>query len=83
MLVDVTRISDSCGFEVPRMEMVAERDQLVRWSENKLEKDGPDWKARYMAANNTASVDGLPRTEPDRELVAAEMAALSSEGKAL
>ena len=83
VLVDVTRISDSCGFGVPRMEMVAERDQLVRWSENKLEKDGPDWKARYMAANNTASVDGLPAYEPDRELVAAEMAALSSEGKAL
>ncbi|MCA9863366.1 MAG: pyridoxamine 5'-phosphate oxidase family protein [Thermomicrobiales bacterium] len=83
VVVDVTRISDSCGFGVPRMEMVAERDQLLRWSENKLEKDGPDWKARYMAANNTASVDGLPAYEVDRELVAVEMAALSSEGKAL
>ncbi|MDQ2651651.1 MAG: pyridoxamine 5'-phosphate oxidase family protein [Chloroflexota bacterium] len=83
VLVDVTRISDSCGFGVPRMEMMAERDQLLRWSENKLENDGPDWKARYMAANNAASVDGLPAYEPDRELVAAEMAALSSEGKAL
>jgi hypothetical protein len=83
VVVDVTRISDSCGFGVPRMEMVANRDQLLRWSENKLEKDGPDWKARYMAANNTASIDGLPGYDVNRDLVAAEMAALSSEGKAL
>jgi hypothetical protein len=42
------------------MELVAERDQLLRWSENKLAKHGPDWKARYMAEKNTASIDGLP-----------------------
>jgi hypothetical protein len=83
VVVDVTRISDSCGFGVPRMEMVADRDQLLRWSENKREKEGPDWKARYMAANNTASIDGLPGYTVDRDLVAAEIAALSSEGKAL
>ena len=65
------------------MDMVAERDQLLRWSENKQEKDGPDWKARYMAANNTASIDGLPGYDADRDLVAAEVAALSSDGKAL
>ena len=51
--------------------------------QNKLEKDGPDWKARYMAANNTASVDGLPAYEPDRDLATADLAALSSGGKAL
>ena len=83
VMVNVSRVSDSCGFGVPRMEMVAERDQLLRWSENKREKDGPDWKARYMAANNTASIDGLPGYDVDRDLVATEMTALSSEGKAL
>ncbi len=83
VVVDVSRISDSCGFGTPRMEMVAERDQLLRWSENKREKDGPDWKARYMAANNAASIDGIPAYDADRELVAADMAALSSEGRAL
>ena len=83
VVVEVTRISDSCGFGVPRMEMVAERDQLLRWSETRLEKDGPDWKARYMAANNTASIDGLPGYDADRDLAATEMAALSSEGRAL
>jgi hypothetical protein len=60
VVVEVSRISDSCGFGVPRMELVAERDQLLRWSENKLAKHGPDWKARYMAEKNTASIDGLP-----------------------
>ena len=82
VVVDVTRISDSCGFGVPRMEMVAERDQLLRWSENKLAKEGPDWKAHYMAAKNTASIDGLPGYAADRKLVDAETAALAGERKA-
>lgn len=83
VLVEVTRISDSCGFGVPRMEMVAERDQLLRWSRHQEESEGPDWKARYMAANNTASIDGLPGYDIDRALAATEVAALSSEGRAL
>ncbi|MCA9877578.1 MAG: pyridoxamine 5'-phosphate oxidase family protein [Thermomicrobiales bacterium] len=81
--VEVTRISDSCGFGVPRMEMVSERDQLLRWSRHQEESEGPDWKARYMAANNTASIDGLPGYDIDRALDNAEVAALSSEGRAL
>ena len=83
VVVDVTRISDSCGFGVPRMEMVAERDQLFRWSENQLAKNGEDWKERYMAANNTASIDGLPGYEATAELVADEERTLSSSGRAL
>ncbi|MFN8661455.1 MAG: pyridoxamine 5'-phosphate oxidase family protein [Thermomicrobiales bacterium] len=82
VVVDVTRVSDSCGFGVPRMEMVAERDQLLRWSENKLAKEGPDWKAHYMAAKNTASIDGLPGYEVSHDLAAAELAGPSSEGNA-
>jgi hypothetical protein len=60
VVVEASRISDSCGFGVPRMDLVAERDQLVRWSEQQALKQGPDWKARYMTAKNTASIDGLP-----------------------
>jgi Pyridoxamine 5'-phosphate oxidase len=56
IVVDVTRVSDSCGYGVPVMEMVGERD-LLRLS---AEKKGPDGMARYRAANNTASIDGLP-----------------------
>jgi hypothetical protein len=83
VVVDVTRISDSCGFGVPRMEMVAERDQLFRWSENQLAKNGANWKERYMAANNTASIDGLPGYEVEMDLGAEEERALSSSGRAL
>ena len=61
--VEVTRISDSCGFGVPRMDLVAERDQLPRWSEQQRAKNGDAWMARYMAANNTVSIDGLPGYE--------------------
>src|SRR6185503_564318 len=32
VVVAVSRIADSCGFGVPRMEVAAERDQLLRWS---------------------------------------------------
>jgi hypothetical protein len=60
VVVEVTRISDSCGFGVPRMELVAERDQLPRWSEQQRAKQGERWKQRYMLATNTTSIDGLP-----------------------
>jgi hypothetical protein len=60
VVVEVTRISDSCGFGVPRMELVAERDQLPRWSEQQRAKHGERWKQRYMFANSRASIDGLP-----------------------
>jgi hypothetical protein len=60
VIVEVERISDSCGFGVPRMELVADRDQLQRWSEQQHAKNGDDWKQQYMAAKNSASIDGLP-----------------------
>lgn len=60
VIVAVERIADSCGFGVPRMEKVAARDQLQRWSETQEAKHGPAWKARYMREKNTASIDGLP-----------------------
>jgi len=54
--VNVTRITDSCGFGVPFMNFEGERDQLKRahtsksvedWQEHRLSKDGQ-------------SIDGLP-----------------------
>lgn len=83
VIIDVTRISDSCGFGVPRMEVVSERDQLLRWSQNQQTKNGEAWKARYMAANNAQSIDGLPGYDPVEELEEAEARALSSSGRAL
>lgn len=54
--VDVTRISDSCGWGVPVMEVRDERD-LIRLH---AEKKGPDGMAAYRAEKNAVSIDGLP-----------------------
>lgn len=70
--VDVTRISDSCGWGVPVMEMTGERD-LLRLQ---AEKKGVEGMAEYRVEKNRRSIDGLPglsaETEPetDRDLLA-------------
>jgi Pyridoxamine 5'-phosphate oxidase len=56
IVVDVTRVSDSCGFGVPIMEVVGERDGLARVAR----KRGPAGMAAYRAERNAASIDGLP-----------------------
>ena len=35
VVVDVTRVSDSCGFSVPHLELVEDRDLLDRWAGRK------------------------------------------------
>jgi hypothetical protein len=54
--IDVTRVSDSCGFGVPRYEYTGERDTLVRWADAK----GEAGLAEYHRTRNAASIDGLP-----------------------
>jgi hypothetical protein len=83
VVVEVTRISDSCGFGVPRMELIGERDQFRRWSEQQQAKHGERWKARYMGANNVTSIDGLPGYDVETPLTDDEAKALSSSGRAL
>ena len=83
VVVEVERIADSCGFGVPKMEVVAERDQLQRWGEGQEAKHGAPWKRRYMRANNVRSIDGLPGYDAAEVLAAAETEALSSNGRAL
>jgi len=56
VVVDVDRVSDSCGFGVPVMDFREERDQLDRWAASK----GPDGIAAYRAEKNAVSLDGLP-----------------------
>jgi Pyridoxamine 5'-phosphate oxidase len=56
ILVDVERVSDSCGYAVPKMALVEERDVLDSWSRNR----GPDKLVEYRAAKNATSLDGLP-----------------------
>ena len=61
IVVDVERASDSCGWGVPQMEFVADRDIMRPWAEKK----GPDGLERYRAQKNARSLDGLPALVPD------------------
>ncbi|GAA3342370.1 pyridoxamine 5'-phosphate oxidase family protein [Amorphoplanes nipponensis] len=54
--VAVHRVSDSCGYAVPRMTYEGDRDLLVQWSSRKSE----DALTDYRRAKNAASIDGLP-----------------------
>lgn len=54
--VHVERISDSCGYGVPRMSYVGERPQREQW----LERKGPEGVRRYVREKNARSIDGLP-----------------------
>jgi hypothetical protein len=56
ILVQVTRISDSCGFGVPLFEYQGERETLAKWAASKDEQA----MAQYQAEKNSVSVDGLP-----------------------
>lgn len=56
IVVDVERVSTSCGFGVPRMTLDGPRDDLVRWALRK----GREGLAAYRAEHNAASIDGLP-----------------------
>lgn len=51
----ITRVQTSCGFAVPRMELVGQRDTLLRWAEAK-----GDALPAYRAEKNARSIDGLP-----------------------
>lgn len=54
--VAVERVSTSCGYGVPLMEVVQDRDELVAWAEKK----GEAGLATYRSERNATSIDGLP-----------------------
>jgi hypothetical protein len=54
--VDVTRISTSCGYAVPLMQVVGPRRALVDWATRK----GDEELVEYRASTNAESIDGLP-----------------------
>lgn len=56
VLVQVTRVSTSCGFSVPFMDFRSDRETLDRWAVSK----GPDGLETYRAEKNVSSIDGLP-----------------------
>ena len=54
------RISDSCGYAVPRYDHREDRDALLRWADNK----GADGVRAYQQQNNLRSLDDLPALDP-------------------
>lgn len=56
IVADIHKVQTSCGFAVPFMDFVAERDTLTKWAENR----GEDGLQAYWCEKNTTSLDGLP-----------------------
>ena len=56
IVVDVARVADSCGYSVPKMALVQERDVLDSWAKTR----GPEKLVQYRADRNATSLDGLP-----------------------
>lgn len=58
--VDVQRVQSSCGYGVPLMQLVSQREDLLRW----MEKKGEQGLREYQEKNNRTSIDGLPAPRP-------------------
>jgi len=56
MVVEITRISDSCGYGVPLLKYEAERTALPAW----CRKRGTEGLKIYRQEKNRQSIDGLP-----------------------
>jgi hypothetical protein len=56
ILVEVSRISDSCGYAVPLLQYQGERSQLTAWSH----KLGPQGLKTYRRQRNQKSIDQMP-----------------------
>ncbi len=58
--LDITRVTDSCGYGVPFFTYQGERDQLLNWCQKKT----PEELAAYQLKKNSTSIDGLPGLNP-------------------
>lgn len=56
VLLDIEMVQTSCGYQVPVMDFVTERDTLTKWAEGK----GAEGLVAYRRQKNTTSIDGLP-----------------------
>ncbi|MGZ4536457.1 MAG: pyridoxamine 5'-phosphate oxidase family protein [Nocardioidaceae bacterium] len=61
IVVDVERVSDSCGYGVPLMDYVGERDLLPAH----MERKGAEGIVEYRRQKNRVSIDGLPAYDDD------------------
>ena len=56
VVVQISRVQDSCGYGVPLFKYEGERTQLQAWAR----KRGLDGLKEYRAEKNRQSIDGLP-----------------------
>ncbi|WP_407317156.1 pyridoxamine 5'-phosphate oxidase family protein [Isoptericola halotolerans] len=61
IVVDVERVSDSCGYGVPLYDHAGERDLLPAF----MDRKGADGQVAYRRAKNLTSIDGLPAFDDD------------------
>jgi Pyridoxamine 5'-phosphate oxidase len=62
IVVEVSRIADSCGFGVPLLEFKKNRDQLSAWAQ----KLGPEGLKTYRENRNSHDIDGRPALKERR-----------------
>jgi hypothetical protein len=58
--VEVERIAHSCGYGVPLMEHLGEREHQPKSVAKRLRVEGPDAYLAYQDEKNATSIDGLP-----------------------
>src|SRR5262245_6128023 len=56
ILLRIESLQTTCGFAVPKYQMLEERQMLIEWAEKK----GPEALAEYRGKKNRQSIDGLP-----------------------
>ncbi len=61
IVVDLERVSDSCGYALPLMSLDDERDLLTP----NMERRGPAGVVAYRRKKNRTSIDGLPAFDDD------------------
>jgi predicted pyridoxine 5'-phosphate oxidase superfamily flavin-nucleotide-binding protein len=62
IVVEVARVTDSCGYGVPRFTYEGEREQLAAWAR----KQGAEGLQAYRERKNERSIDGLPGVSVQR-----------------
>ena len=56
VLIHIDEVQTSCGYAVPRMDVLDERPRLIDWA---AAKDADELDA-YRVRKNSTSIDGLP-----------------------
>ena len=63
VIVELDRISDSCGYGVPLMRYEGRREHSDLWAAKKLRVGGADALTEYQREHNGVSLDGLPAVD--------------------